>query len=153
MLPARPPCVCADAPERTEEQSGAEHGGQRQPLPHRGREPSPSPPCPLGSAAVCGHKFLNVVQKFAIVTRSVGHVVRGHEVRGSVGPWTGPWNRGNRFSTRKMPSSLVPSKKKVSTKPSQRNKAHQQSTEGKKLGRWKAIIGFPVSSPSALIKR
>jgi len=23
----------------------------------------------------------------------------------------------------------------------------------KKLGRWKAIIGFPVSSPSALIKR
>jgi hypothetical protein len=27
------------------------------------------------------------------------------------------------------------------------------STEGKKLGRWKAIIGFPVSCPSALIKR
>ncbi len=27
------------------------------------------------------------------------------------------------------------------------------STEGKKLGRWKAIIGFPVSSPSDLIKR
>ena len=24
---------------------------------------------------------------------------------------------------------------------------------GKKLGRWKAIIGFPVSFPSALIKR
>jgi hypothetical protein len=27
------------------------------------------------------------------------------------------------------------------------------STEGEKLGRWKAIIGFPVSSPSALIQR
>jgi hypothetical protein len=27
------------------------------------------------------------------------------------------------------------------------------STEGKKLGRWKAIIGFLVSFPSALIQR
>jgi len=27
------------------------------------------------------------------------------------------------------------------------------SKEGEKLGRWKATIGFPVSSPSALIKR
>jgi hypothetical protein len=27
------------------------------------------------------------------------------------------------------------------------------SKEGGKLGRWKAIIGFPVSSPRALIKR
>jgi hypothetical protein len=27
------------------------------------------------------------------------------------------------------------------------------SKEGKKLGRWKANIRFPVSSPSALIKR
>ena len=27
------------------------------------------------------------------------------------------------------------------------------SKDGGKLGRWKAIIGFPVSLPSALIKR
>ena len=27
------------------------------------------------------------------------------------------------------------------------------SVEGEKLGRWKAIIGFPVSPPSALVKR
>ena len=53
---------------------------------------------------------------------------------------------GYRLST--ITQTLVELIQKVSTKGT-----HSVLKEGKKLGRWKAIIGFPVSFPSALIKR